>query len=60
MVSHANTNYSTHLSCSSWEDTTFQGIGPQRQVNIVLGNLVHMHYLGEVTQSDGTTSPTTC
>ena len=60
MVIHANTNYCTHLSYSSWEDTTFQGTDPQRKVNGVLGNLVCMHYPGEVTRSDGTTSPATC
>jgi hypothetical protein len=60
MVLHANTNCSTHLSCSSWEDTTFQGTCHQRQVNDVLGNLVHMHYPDEVTWSDGTNSPTAC
>jgi hypothetical protein len=38
----------------------FHGIGHQREVNGVLGNLVHLHYLGEVTRSDGTSSPTTC
>jgi hypothetical protein len=38
----------------------FQGIGHQRQVNAVLGNLVRMHYPGEVTRTDDTTSPTTC
>jgi hypothetical protein len=59
MVIHTNTNCCTHLSCSSWEDTTFQGTSPQRQVNGVLGNLVRMHYPSEVTRSDGTTSPTT-
>jgi hypothetical protein len=36
------------------------GTYPQRQVNSVLGNLIRMHYRGEVTQSDGTTSPSTC
>jgi hypothetical protein len=40
--------------------TTFWVIGHQRQVNGVLGNRVRMHYPGEVTQSDGTSSPTTC
>jgi hypothetical protein len=60
MVIHANTNYCTHLSCSSWEDTTFHGTGHQRQVNAILGNLIRMHYPGEVTRSDGTTSPATC
>jgi hypothetical protein len=38
----------------------FQGIGHQMQVNGVLGNLMRMHYLGEVTRSDGTSSPATC
>jgi hypothetical protein len=60
MVIHANTNCCTHLSCSSWEDTTFQGTDPQKQVNGVLGNLVCMHYPSEITQSDGTTSFATC
>jgi hypothetical protein len=60
MVIHANTNYCTHLSCSSWEDTTFRGTSDQRQVNGVLGNLVHMHYPREVTRNDGTSSPATC
>jgi hypothetical protein len=48
------------LACSLWDDTTFQGTGHKRQVNTVLGNLVRMHYPEEVTQSDGTISPTTC
>jgi hypothetical protein len=48
------------LACSSWDDTTFQGTGHKRQVNVVLDNLVRMHYPGEVTQSYGTISPTTC
>jgi hypothetical protein len=60
MVIHANANYCTHLSCSSWEDTTFRGTCHQRHVNGVLGNLARMHYPGEVTQRDGTSSPTTC
>jgi hypothetical protein len=30
------------------------------QINVVLGNLICMYYIGEVTQSDGTTSPATC
>jgi hypothetical protein len=38
----------------------FQGTSHQRQVNAVLGNLVHMHYLDEVTRSDGTISPAPC
>jgi hypothetical protein len=48
------------LACSSWDDTMFQGTGHKRQVNAVLGNLVRMHYPGEVTRSDGTTSLATC
>jgi hypothetical protein len=60
MVIHANINYCTHLSCGSCEDTTFQGTCPQRQVNGVLGNLGCMHYPGEVTRRDGTSSPATC
>jgi hypothetical protein len=55
-----NAKCCTHLSCSSWEDTTFDGTCHKRQVNGVLCNLVHLHYPGEVTQSDGTSSPTTC
>jgi hypothetical protein len=38
----------------------FWGTCHQRQVNIVLGNLVRMHYPGGVTRSDGTISPVTC
>jgi hypothetical protein len=60
MVIHANTNCCTYLSWSSWEDTTFTGIGHQRQVNAVLGNLIRMNYPGEVTRSDVTTSLATC
>jgi hypothetical protein len=32
----------------------------KRQVNAVLGNLVRLHYPGEVTRTDGTRSPATC
>jgi hypothetical protein len=49
-----------YLACSSWEDTTFRGTRHQRQVNVVLANLVRMHYPGEVTWSDDTISPATC
>jgi hypothetical protein len=60
MIIHANTNCCTHLSCSSWEETTFRGTVHQRQVNGLLGNLVRMHYPDEVTWSNGTSSPATC
>jgi hypothetical protein len=59
MVIHAHTNCCIHFSCSSWEDTLFWGTSHQWQVNSVLGNLVRMHP-GEVTRSDGTSSPATC
>jgi hypothetical protein len=60
IVINANANCSTHLSCSSSEDTMFEGTCHKRQVIGVLGNLVHLHYPCEVTRSDGTSSPTTC
>jgi hypothetical protein len=60
MVINANANSCTHFSCSSWEDTTFEGTSHKRQVNAVLGNLAHLHYPGEVTWSDGVSSPATC
>jgi hypothetical protein len=60
MVIHASANCCIHLSCSSWEDTTFWGTSHQRQVNGILGNLMRMHYPNEVTWSDGISSPTTC
>jgi hypothetical protein len=55
-----NANCCTHLTCSSWEDTTFDGTSNKRQVNGVLGNLMRWHYSSEVTRTDGTSSPTTC
>jgi hypothetical protein len=60
MVINANANYCTHLSYNSWEDTTFKGTCHKRKVNVVLSNLVRLHYPGEVTWSDGTSSPATC
>jgi hypothetical protein len=60
MVINANVNSCTHLSCTSWEDTTFEGTCHKRQVNVVLGNLMHLLYPDEVTRSDGTSSPATC
>jgi hypothetical protein len=59
MIISANANSFTNLSCSQWEDTTFEGTGHKRQANAVLGNLVRLHYPGEVTRSDGTCSPAT-
>jgi hypothetical protein len=60
MVINVNANCCTHLSCSSWNNTTFEGTSHKRQVNVVLGNLVRLHYPSEVTRSDGTSSPATC
>jgi hypothetical protein len=60
MVINANANRCTHLSCISWEDTTFRGTRHQRQVNGVLGNLVCLYYPSKVTRSDDTSSPATC
>jgi hypothetical protein len=39
------------LSCGGWEDTTFKDMGRQRQVNVILGNLLCLHYPGEVESS---------
>jgi hypothetical protein len=33
-----NANGFTHLSCSQWEDTSFDGTYHKRLVNVVLGN----------------------
>jgi hypothetical protein len=52
--------YTFIFACSSWEDTTFWGTCHQSQVNAFLGNLVRMHYPGEVTRSDGTIFSATC
>jgi hypothetical protein len=60
MIINANANSFTHLSCSKREDTTFEDIGHKSQINVALGNLVHLHYPGEVTWSDDTRSPATC
>jgi hypothetical protein len=51
MVINANANGFTHLSCSQWEDTTFEGTCHKRHVNDVLGNLMRLHYLGEVPRA---------
>jgi hypothetical protein len=39
--------------CTSWIDSSFEGTSKQRLVNQVLGNLVHLHYLGVVTLPSG-------
>jgi hypothetical protein len=52
MVINAKANGFTHLSCSQWDDTTFEGTCHKRQVNAILGNLVHLYYPGEVTRSN--------
>jgi hypothetical protein len=36
------------LSFSSWLDTSFDETGYHRQVNQILGNLLHLHYPGLV------------
>jgi hypothetical protein len=59
MVINANANDFTHLSCSQWEDTTFDGTCHKMQVNAVLGNLVRLHYPDEVPQSSDVSSATT-
>jgi hypothetical protein len=59
MVINANANSFTYLSCSQWEDTTFGDTCYKRQVNVVLGNLMCLHYPGEVPQSTGASSAAT-
>jgi hypothetical protein len=59
MIINANANIFTNLSYIQWEDTMFEGIGHKRQVNVILGNLVCLHYPSKVTRSDGTSSPAT-
>jgi hypothetical protein len=51
MVMNVDANDFTHLSCRQWEDTMFESTCHKRQVNVVWGNLVCLHYPGEVTQS---------
>jgi hypothetical protein len=38
--------------CRSWIDYSFEGDSRQRLVNQVLGNLVHLHHPGVVTQPE--------
>jgi hypothetical protein len=35
--------------CRSWIENSFHGMSTQRLVNLVLGNLVRLHYPGVVT-----------
>jgi hypothetical protein len=46
------------LSFSSWLDTSWDGRGHRRQVNQILGNLIHLHYPGLVTNG-GHSEPAT-
>jgi hypothetical protein len=41
------------LSCSQWDDTSFDGRGHHRHVNQVLGNMYCLHNPGIVTDSKG-------
>jgi hypothetical protein len=47
------------LSFSSWLDTSFDGRGHHKQVNVILDNLLRLHYLGLVMRSVGRTAPAT-
>jgi hypothetical protein len=47
------------LSCSQWDDTSFDGRGHHRQVNQVLGNLCRLHNPGIVTDPKGVVVPCT-
>jgi hypothetical protein len=46
------------LSFSSWLDTSWDRRGHPRQVNQILGNLIHLHYPGLVTKG-GHSEPVT-
>jgi hypothetical protein len=46
------------LSFSSWLDTNWDGRGHRRQVNQILGNLIHLHYPELVTKG-GHSEPVT-
>jgi hypothetical protein len=45
------------LSFSSWLGTSFDGRGHHRQVNQVLGNLLHLHYPRIVMKGAGHSEP---
>jgi hypothetical protein len=46
-------------ACRTWIDCSFTGTGHYRQVNMVLGNLVHLHWPGLVTLPSGKSVPAT-
>jgi hypothetical protein len=60
MVINANANNFTHLSCSQWDDTMFDGTCHKRQVNVVLGNLIHLKYHGDVPLTGDASFVATC
>ena len=45
--------------CRTWIDDSFTGTGHYRQVNMVLGNLVRLHWPGLVTLPTGESVPAT-
>jgi hypothetical protein len=45
--------------CKTWIDDSFIGTGHYRQVNMVLGNLVRLHWPGLVTLPSGESFPAT-
>jgi hypothetical protein len=59
MVVNANANDFTHFSCSQWVDTMLNGTCNKRQVNVVLANILCLHYPGEVPCSDDASSGAT-
>jgi hypothetical protein len=59
MVTNANANGFTHLSCSQREDTMFDDTWHKRDVNVVLVNLVCLHYPSEVCHRGNESSAAT-
>jgi hypothetical protein len=47
------------LSFSSWLDASFDGRGHHRQVNDILGNLLHLHYPGVMVRGADRSGPAT-
>jgi hypothetical protein len=60
MVINAKANGFTHLTCSQWEETMFDSSCNKSQVNVVLGNLMCLHYPREVSRSGAKSSAGTC